>query len=121
MRVGFFAILLASTALLGSAAPLPKPYDPHSVHREGRVTHQALADHHRDAAVSHRAQATNHRIQATMNAHNQNVADRHRAEANRHTNEADHHSGLAAQHQLTANFHASQIPRGQRRSIDELE
>ncbi|CCA76893.1 hypothetical protein PIIN_10879 [Serendipita indica DSM 11827] len=56
-----------------------------------------------------------------MNAHNQNVADRHRAEANRHTNEADHHSGLAAQHQLTATFHASRLPRGQRRSIDELE
>ncbi|CCA77595.1 hypothetical protein PIIN_11572 [Serendipita indica DSM 11827] len=57
MRVTFFAVLFASAALLGSAAPVPEP----SLTRaQLQAHHQAAADHHLTQAEHHLNRAETH-------------------------------------------------------------
>ncbi|CAG7850106.1 SubName: Full=Uncharacterized protein {ECO:0000313/EMBL:CCA71997.1} [Serendipita indica DSM 11827] len=124
MRVGFFAVLIASAALLGSAAPIPSPEDPYSVHRQGQITHQALADHHNARVQVHQNDSHRHlaNAAAAQERGDHQAANEHLHKSVRATNTAARHIRERNQHQATANWHASQIPAGhRRRSIAELD
>ncbi|CCA71937.1 hypothetical protein PIIN_05872 [Serendipita indica DSM 11827] len=133
MRVGFYALLFASAALLASTAPLPNPPMTPAQHYAQAIHHEGLARHHTTVAEDHRQTANLHdnRIKAAKARYNAGLDPNGLTSAQKHQIERDHHLSLAAQaerhaatHNREAAYHRlhSQTPApGTKRSIDELD
>ncbi|CCA75903.1 hypothetical protein PIIN_09899 [Serendipita indica DSM 11827] len=130
MRAVFFAIILASSTLLTSAAPHPhlqslnalvsrsQPVD----HHAEMLRHQGLAAHHRDQAWEHAQHAATHLATSNhlLDSGDVHGAGRHSDLATHHRQQSQYHGAKALEHDGHALRHAQRLGLATR-SLDELD